>query len=126
MALSTVIEVWDDLIDRDREPTAGEVNNAFVLALFDLQVNPFFVRHRAYLLPLLMSAINAWMDSTQMERGADTHERMWAFFLKDAGRELFIQCAHLTGGFAHMRAVSLEMRRFFTHETYQDWEHRHE
>lgn len=123
--LSTIIEIWDDLIDGDRKPSDAEIHNAFLLALFDMQANTFFSRHKTHLLPLIMTSINAWLDSVDMERGRDRHERMWAFFLKDYGRELFIQCAFLAGGYNHMRSVSMEMRRHFTHETYETWEHRH-
>lgn len=123
--LSSLVETWDDLIDRDRAVGDSEIHGAFTTALIGFNLNPFYRTHQDRLLPLLITCINAWMDSVPMQRGDDAHERMWAFFLKDLGRELFIFCAFLAGGFDHMRSVSMAMRRFFTHETYDVWEHRH-
>ena len=123
--LSALIETWDDLIDKDAPVADGAINEAFTASLVHFPLNPFYRRHQDRLTPLLIVCINAWLDSVSMQRGTDAHERMWAFFLKDYGRELFLFCAMLTGGFDHMRAVSLDMRRFFTHESYSDWEHRH-
>jgi hypothetical protein len=31
--------------------------------------------------------------------------------------------AYLVGGWAHMRKVSLDMREFFIHESFDDWEY---
>lgn len=124
--LSQIVEVWDDLIDKDAQPAETEIHAAFQAALINFPLNPFYRAHQDRLLPLVIVCINAWLDSVGMERGGDPHERMWAFFLKDFGLEIFLFCAMLTGGWAHMRSVSMDMRRFFTHETYETWEHRHE
>lgn len=85
--------------------------------------NAFFHAHAPALLPTLTLAINAWLDANELERSDSQHERMWAFFLRNLGMDVFIQVALLTGGLEHMRAVSLEIRRFFTHETYAEWRH---
>ena len=123
--LSMLVETWDDLVDKDKPLGEQDIHDAFVAALINFPLNPFYRRHQDALLPLITVAINAWFDSLEMERGDTPHERMWAFFLKDLGLEVFLFCAMLAGGYRHMRAVSMDMRRFFNHETYETWEHRH-
>lgn len=123
--LNAVVETWDDLIDGDQPVSADAINAAFMRAMVGLPGNPFFQAHASALMPTVAVAINAWLDANVFEKSGDAHERMWAFFLRNLGMEVFIQVALLTGGPEHMRAVSVEMRRFFTHETYANWEHRH-
>ena len=124
LTLSQISETWDDIVDG--EPvTPDAVNAAFVAAVVTLGRNPFYQRNKAFLDGILMVGINAWLDSTELERKPDEASRMYAFFLRNYCYELTSAHAYLVGGWAHMRKVSHEMRLFFTHETYAQWEHRH-
>lgn len=121
--LSNIAETWDDVVDKE-EVDASEVNTAFVQALVLLQGNPFYCKHQYMLMGVVVASINAWLDSIQLEKGATEAERMAAFYLRNFAQELLPLSAFLLGGWEHMRAVSAEARKFFTHETYAQWEHR--
>lgn len=122
--LSRIIETWDDLIDKDKPVTDSEINTAFITALFTINGNPFFRRHVDYLLPVIMTTINAWLDANDTQTSDDPDTRTLAFYLKDYGIEVFLQMAFLIGGYEHMRAVSKEMRTFLRNDTYSEWEHK--
>jgi hypothetical protein len=124
LMLSRISEVWDDLIDG--EPVDPEdVHGAFVDALVRLQGNPFYRQHEGILMGVVIAGINAWLDSVQLETTPTEAARMHAFYLRNFAYELINVCAFAVGGWRHMRAVSADMRAFFTHETYAQWEHRH-
>ena len=119
---SHIAEVWDDIKDGDRRPTEYEVAHAFESAMIRLQTNPFYLANHAMLTAVIVIAVNAWHDSEDLKQG-DIDHRMHAFFLRNMGLEIASMCAFLVGGYDHMRKVSLEMREFFRHEGFKEWEH---
>lgn len=118
---SHIAEVWDDLHDGDREPTEREIAHAFESAMIHLQTNPFYMANHAMLVGLIVLVTNAWHDANEMAESPREVERMMAFQIRNMGIEIAIMCAFLVGGYDHMRAVSLQIRRYFIHETYQEW-----
>ena len=125
LALSTIAETWDDLHDGDKPPSKDRINEAFTLALVKLQVNDFYKANEALFYSQIVTSINAWMDSNQMQDSTDGHQRMLAWFLRSIGHEIASLAAFRVGGWEHMRRVSLEMRLFFQHETLETLEKRH-
>ena len=123
--LSTVAEIWDDLIDNDSPVGDERVNRAFTIAMVTLPTNPFYIMNKHMLEPIVICAINAWMDSETLIGRVDDASRMSAFHLRNLGIELAPMIAFCIGGNSRMREVSLEIRDFMSHETYSEWEHRH-
>jgi hypothetical protein len=122
--LSTVmdaVEIWDDLIDKDKPVADTDLNRVFVNLMFFLPQNPFFDRNKAYLLPIMMTCINAWMDSTDLQKSPVKRDLATAWYLKQMGVELYGAVAFLTGGFQHMREVSFEARDVLAHEEFTDF-----
>ncbi len=120
---SHIAEVWDDLHDGDREPTDREVAHAFESAMIHLQTNPFYMANHAMLMGLIVLMANAWHDANEMTESPREVERMMAFHLRNMGIEMVQLCAFIVGGYEHMRRVSLEIRRYFIHETFREWDH---
>lgn len=123
--ISTISEVWDDLIDRDVALTNAEISSAFVCATIKLPNNPFYASNIAALQPLIIMTVNAWMDSEELVKRSDKKSRMLAFYMRDIGKEIVPLIAFLVGGYAHMRKVSLEIKDFFYFDDYENWELRH-
>lgn len=120
-----ICDVWDDLIDQDKPVTPEMVNGAFVNALIGLNANAFYRQHQASFFPLFVVGTNAWLDANELQRAATERGRMLGFFIRTFGFEIAHLTAYLTGGWDHLRAVSMDMREFFEMETYHEWEHRH-
>lgn len=121
LAIGRLAEVWDDLIDGDKPVPDDAIHGAFITALFDLPSNPFYNEHQAHLRPLMMAGINAWLDANALQHEPSPWADVWAYALRDWYMELFAAIALIVGGFDHMRAVSLEARRFFQAESYTDY-----
>jgi hypothetical protein len=55
-----VIEVWDDIIDRDNGVTDEDIHAAFTALLVELPFNGFFQVQKATLCPMIMVVITSW------------------------------------------------------------------
>jgi hypothetical protein len=118
---SDAVELWDDLIDGDKEIDKQHIMRVFTNLLTVMPLNPFFNHHKAELLPLINASINAWFDSLDLEKGSNNDKAM-AYMLRWYSHEAFIYVIFLTRGYDYMRSVSLEVRKFFTgHESLEDY-----
>lgn len=93
----------DDSFDLDKPICIGDAEAAW---LFELAVNPFWNDHKATLLPVMMLATNAWMDSNNMPAGVmrDVVKGYW--------HEVVWLVAFICGGWQHMREVSKKFRHY--------------
>jgi hypothetical protein len=123
--LSTVSEVWDDLVDRDKTVPASDISNAFIISLVNIETNVFWQTYRTFLFPVMVLGINAWLDANALQNSRVEKYRMLGFYIRNYAAELVQMAAFCVGGFEHMRKVSLEVREFLNHETYFEWENRH-
>lgn len=122
---ANICEVWDDLIDKDKPVSDAQINRAFMQAVVSLPCNEFFIRHRAQILPLIVSGANAWADATAMERHGTENQKVFSYVLRDWYMEFVSFIIYLTRGWEYLRSVSLEVRDFFTHhETLEQYKER--
>lgn len=122
-ALGAYVELWDDLIDKDKEISDDEINGTMARGLFDIACNRWFRENADYLSPLLVQMVSAYFDSEELKKDEDVRVRQIAFHLRNYMLELYHACAFLVGGFDHLREVGPEIRRFFAFENFEDWEH---
>lgn len=119
-AISTAAEAWDDIYDGD----PADIDSAMVSLLLGLPMNPFWRQFNAWLQPIVLVCINAWMDARVMEKGPQ-EDKIRAFVLRNLGIELVMSAAFLLYGYEHMRNISMEVRRFFDNEQFAEWEAEH-
>jgi len=121
LSIGDAAELWDDLIDQDKPINTTDVNRVFTTLTTVLPLNPFFDAYKPQLIPLLVAGINAWHDATALEKGSD-NDKALAYVLRDWYVELTMFVVYLTQGQDVMRAVSLDIRRFFSqHESLSDY-----
>lgn len=119
--ISHFCEVFDDFVDQDRLVSKKDMANAVFCALHHIPANPFFNAHRATLLPVMFTCINAWLDSNELCSG-DESEKALAYTLKGLGVETVLTCIAITRGTEYLRSVSPDIRRFFmAHQTFSDY-----
>lgn len=105
-----VVRIFDDLIDKDYPVSDKQIYRAFFIAMGDLWLNPFFVRNSRLLIPMHIMSCNTFFDSNAWMNDKDKLKRIYAHVIKDFVNELFGMVAFLTGGYNHMRKISLKMR----------------
>lgn len=120
LVMFQIAETWDDLIDEDKVP-AAKITEAFLLALYTLPSNAFWDSNKHKLLPVILTGINAWLDSNELETHTDRHSRVWAYALRDWYMELVAATAECVGGFQLMREISMDARAFFQAETLNEY-----
>jgi len=121
VAISTAAEAWDDAYDGDKN---ADFDAAFAALFVQLPLNPFWQKAQGWLMPLVVACVNAWMDAREMEKGG--HEsKVRAFMLRNLGLELVPAAVFYLHGYARMRELSMEIRAFFDHERFDDWEREH-
>lgn len=113
LQLNFIGELWDDLIDCDRDRAADDINKAFMNALVHLPSNPLYRQHQDEFIPLIISAMLAWQDSNKLRNG-DDHDKHMAYMLKQELSRIYHYCAFLVGGFEWAGKVGPNMCRMFT------------
>jgi hypothetical protein len=113
VALSSIAELWDDLVDKDKEHSRRDIDTVFWNALVTLPTNEFFNANKAFLMPLVIQSINAWLDSVELERG-NTNDRAYALTLRIISLQIAPMIVLLLRGKEAMRETSTEMWRYFT------------
>lgn len=110
--LFTIAQIWDDLIDKDKDVSDQDINRAFRIALVVIPSNPFYREYGAHLRPLILNAILRWQDANVLEHGslADQHQ---AFIHRAAIYDIFNLCAYLIGGADWAKEVGPQMRQLY-------------
>jgi len=122
--MGQLIETWDDLIDKDKPISDSDINDSFYAATVSLPLNPFYAQHAPLIASQMIVSINSWQDANALETSDNEKMRMLAFHIRNYTTEILNICVFLVGGMAHLRNTSMEIREFFTHESYANWEHK--
>ena len=102
----------DDIVDDDRFCDDERMIASETEWLLALTGNPFFLQHRALLVPLIIQSYNAWLDSNDWALSSDSYKRLAADVLKGFYHEVVWQVAFLCGGWPHLRAVTTRAREY--------------
>ena len=101
------VETWDELVDKDKDVPAADINAAMLWALFGLQDDPFY---RAFPVPMrvaMQHCIAAWQTANHFERSGDRALVEQAYFLRCAPYDVFAVAVLMAGGPAqHLDAVA--------------------
>lgn len=119
LSVADASEFFDDVVDQDKPLEPGHAERVLFNLLTVLPLNPFFDRFKVQLCPIMHTGINAWLDATAMEKDYDLQER--SYVLRDWNLELLMHVVYLVRGREYMRSVSLEIRKFFLHETLEEY-----
>jgi len=111
-SLSDITELWDDLIDNDKLLTHDDINAAFYTALVVLPNNPFWCKHRLFLTPIVITAINSWQDANRLSTGTRS-ERALAYTLRNLDIQVVQAIVFITQGYPRLRELSAEIWTYF-------------
>ena len=64
--LVDLVQIWDDLIDKDKEVAEEEINHAFLTALAYMPANPFYLSIQKDILPMWITALSASKSPTSL------------------------------------------------------------
>ena len=123
-----VFNIVDDFLDRDSSVSTADAGRCLMRSLVEMPINPFFDAHKAQLTAVVLTGINAWLDSEekkQVMKNGDGQAAVDAYCLRGYAFEVLLFAVACTRGVGVMRALSMEIRHFFFYETYSDYQARH-
>lgn len=103
--LRNVVEVWDDLIDKDKPVKPEDINGSFYTALVGLPRNRFYQEHFALLSPLVEAMIVDWHAANALEKS--NTEAAWA--LRFTFISVVAMCARIIGGLEWAQSVNADL-----------------
>lgn len=109
-------QTFDDIIDKDVEPSNELLAMWFMGAVVELSKNDFYVRNIETIEPVLYTAMADYLASVKMEKGDDDHEKNLAFVLRNNLIAVVIHFARLVGGYKYGLDVSYKIRAFYHDE----------
>ena len=101
----------DDLIDRDK-PIAADLAVWSQANLVAIVTSDFFLKHRAFLMPVIWTSVLAFIASEDKKNVADVLERIAAQVLKSEYLNVFLAVCFCVGGFEHALAMSRKYREY--------------
>ena len=116
-----VVELFDDLIDKDKEISDERVIRVLWESMVDMPRNPFFQANSHILLPLISQGIHWWLDANNLEDKGDDHSLHMSFVLRGACTGLIQVVIELVHGRNAMRKVSKDVVEFFGSETFSEY-----
>lgn len=102
----------DDVIDCD-DVTNEHIVQTFLLMLNFLSLNPFYLRYRELLYPLVCASLNAYGTSVGWEKSPEAHKKLMADQLRAAGVQVLEFVSMVCGGprgLERMRLLSPRLR----------------
>jgi hypothetical protein len=119
--LSGVSQIWDDLIDQDKEVTNNDINQVFIALLSTLPRNRFYVEHFDELQPLIEMAIIDWLTANALENREDDHSLNLAWAFRSNLTMVLIGVAKMVGGMAHAIRSAPMIRQYAYSESLEEY-----
>lgn len=109
MDVYDIVEIWDDLIDKDKPVDDVVLNATFYRALITLPRNPFYHKHFLDLNPVFEAAILDWYTANALEKTGVTEHLYTSYGLRRGVQMLAIMAARIIGGVEWANKVSFDM-----------------
>ena len=109
---------WDDLVDKDKEISEDQTNNAFLICLVYLPSNPFYQRIQAAILPMWVSVVSAYQVANKFEKDKDSHGVEIAHTLRYAAGHIIAYAVHVCVGPEKAKEVMPAVWKDIVHERF--------
>lgn len=119
-------QAWDDIIDQDKPYTEHAVNNAFLIALVYLPMNPFYQRIQRDVLPMWLTIVAAYEAANKFEREKDAHGLELAHVLRYTGAQIVAYMIMVCVGAEKAREIIPEMWKTVADERFGDYLKEHQ
>lgn len=117
--------IWDDLVDKDKEVTEDQVNNAFLACLVYLPMNRFYQQIYPHIVPMLIVVASAYQTANKFERDKDPHGIEIAHSLRYSLGNVIAYAIYICVGPEKAREFLPEMWKTVFHERFDDYRKEH-
>ncbi len=123
--LVRLAHIWDDLVDKDRDKTEDEINEAFLIALVYLPNNPFYKMVEPYVLPMWITVVSAYKTANSFERDKDEHGIEIAHNLRYSAGNIIAYMVHVCVGPVEAAKYMPEVWKEMVAERFDDYRKEH-
>jgi hypothetical protein len=116
---------WDDLVDKDKNVSESEINNAFLIALVYLQANPFYRSIQEQIWPMWMMVVTAYETANKFEREKDSHGIEIAHSLRYAAGHIIAYAVQVCVGPEKAKDILPEVWKNVFYERFDDYRKEH-
>lgn len=89
---------WDDLVDKDKDAGEADINNAFLICLVYLPLNPFYQSIQMQIMPMWIAVVSAYQTANKFEKDKDVHGIEIAHGLRYAAGNIIAYIVHACVG----------------------------
>lgn len=116
---------WDDMVDRDKELTEDQTNNAFLICLVYLPSNPFYQLIQRDIMPMWISVVSAFQAGNKFEKEKDEHGIEIAHNLRYAAGHILAYAVHVCVGPEKAKEIVPELWKDVVFERFDDYRKEH-
>ena len=73
LLLQKLVDVWDNMIDKDKLVSDDEINDCFLTCLFRLPLNPVYSKIQQHVAPMWLGVVSAYEAANKLEKTKDEH-----------------------------------------------------
>ena len=118
-------ELFDDLVDRDKEISDSRAIRCLYECLVDMPSNPFFVENAFRLIPIVSAGITDWVNATQLEKNPTEKNLRVSFVMRNAYMNILNTVIEITRGREVMLGLSMDIIDFFGHDSFEEYSSEH-
>ena len=123
--LCILADVWDNIVDGDKPVSQAEVNNAFLICLFNLPLNPLYRHLETQIAPMWLTVVAAYETANKFEKDKDEHGISLGFSLRHAAGNIISYMMIYCCGMDKAREYIPEMWKNLCPDRYEDYRAEH-
>jgi len=123
--LVDLAHIWDDLVDKDKEVTEQTINNAFLISLVYLPLNPFYQAIQRDIMPMWITVVSAYQTANKFEREKDERGLEAAHILRYAAGNILAYAIHVCVGPEKAAEYIPEMWKDVVNESFAEYREGH-
>jgi hypothetical protein len=116
---------WDDMVDKDKELTEDQTNNAFLICLVYLPSNPFYQLIQRDIMPMWISVVSAFQAGNKFEKDKDEHGIEIAHNLRYAAGHILAYAVHVCVGPEKAKEIVPELWKDIVFERFDEYRKEH-
>lgn len=124
-AFADLAHVWDDMVDKDNNISADDINRAFLTCLVYLPANPFYRSIQNEILPMWLTVVSAYETANHFEKNKDAHGIEIAHGLRYASGNIIAYAVHVCVGPEKAKEYLPEMWKTIFYERFDEYREEH-
>jgi len=116
---------WDDLVDKDKDVSGVEINNAFLICLVYMQANPFYRSIQEQVWPMWLTVVSAYETANAYEQNKDEHGIEIAHSLRYAAGHIVAYMVHVCVGPTKAKEFLPEIWKHIIVERFDEYRKEH-